>query len=125
RSREDGRPFLTLVQTSGETRLSPRELWHRALFSAAGLQSLGLVAGDRLMLLLPNGVPFVEALFGALLAGVVPVIYPPPHTARSLPRYLAQLGRIVQQCRPWGAVLDEETLQSAGTDAFEGLRLIG
>jgi acyl-CoA synthetase (AMP-forming)/AMP-acid ligase II len=124
RSREGGRPFLTLVGAAGERRITAREIWHGALASAAGLQALGLRQRDRLMLLVPNGLAFVETLFGALLLGVVPVIYPPPHSARSLPRYLRQLSRIAGQCRPWGAVLDEAALQTAGTDAFEGLRLI-
>jgi acyl-CoA synthetase (AMP-forming)/AMP-acid ligase II len=125
RAFEPAHPFLTLLDPSGSAQdLGNHQLWARALGRAEGLRRKGLAPGDRLVLLLPNGLPFVETLFGALLAGVVPVIYPPPHTARSLPRYLAQLGRILEQCRPWGAVLDEAALEAAGSLAIEGLRLV-
>jgi long-chain acyl-CoA synthetase len=40
---------------------------------AAGLQDLGLAAGDRIVLFLPNGVELVELLFGALAAGAIAV----------------------------------------------------
>src|SRR5688572_1896626 len=126
RGKQAGRPFLTLVDPQGhEQTFSTQELWHGALASGAALRAQGLKAGDRLMLLLPNGLSFVSTLFGALVAGIVPVIYPPPHTARVLRRYLGQLERIIEQCRPWGAVLDEATLAVASGFAIEGLKLIG
>lgn len=43
----------------------------RALCAAAGLRALGVQRGDRAALVLPNGVGFAEAHFGALLAGAV------------------------------------------------------
>jgi acyl-CoA synthetase (AMP-forming)/AMP-acid ligase II len=120
------RPFLTLLERRGAAReVGTQALFESALLAAAGLRAEGLQPGDRLLLLLPNGLPFVETLFGALLAGIVPVIYPPPHTARVLERYVAQLGRILVQSRAWGAVLDADALEAARGLPLGGLRLIG
>ncbi len=40
---------------------------------AAALIGLGLKAGDRLLLAMDNRFEFVEAFFGAMRAGVVPI----------------------------------------------------
>ncbi len=55
-------------------RRSPtRELWDRAARVAGGLRAAGLERGDRAAILLPNGVDWVLAFWGAQLAGVVAV----------------------------------------------------
>ena len=56
----------------------PREVTHGALdrrmeHVAAALQGLGLAAGDRLLLAAGNRSEFIEAFFGAMRAGVVPL----------------------------------------------------
>jgi acyl-CoA synthetase (AMP-forming)/AMP-acid ligase II len=119
------RPFLTFVDLTGvETRRSTHELYRASTAAAASLHEQGVRPRDRLLLLLPNGVPFVETLLGILLVGAVPVIYPPPYLARALPRYLAQLQRILQQCQPWGAVLDAQAMEVARGLSVPGIRLI-
>ena len=64
-----------VVETGGGPRLSYTELWDRAARVAGGLRALGVQRGDRVAIRLGNGVDWVLAFFGALLADaiVVPV----------------------------------------------------
>src|SRR5260370_35627690 len=64
-----------LAETGGGPRLTYRELWDRAARVAGGLRAAGVRRGDRAALRLGNGVDWVLAFFGAVLAGgvVVPV----------------------------------------------------
>ncbi|MDQ3739234.1 MAG: AMP-binding protein [Actinomycetota bacterium] len=59
----------------GDGRVSYDDLWRRATRVAGGLVAAGLERGDRVALRLPNGVDWVVAFWGTLLAGgvVVPV----------------------------------------------------
>jgi acyl-CoA synthetase (AMP-forming)/AMP-acid ligase II len=71
--RDPGREAL--VETSGGPRLTYRELWDRASRVAGGLRAAGVARGDRVAIRLGNGVDWVLACFGTVLAGgvVVPV----------------------------------------------------
>ena len=51
---------------------------------AAGLQSLGMVKGDRIGLYLPNVPIYVSAYYGAMLAGLIVVNFSPLYTADEL-----------------------------------------
>jgi long-chain acyl-CoA synthetase len=66
---------VAIVDLSGAR---PREVRHAELDRrmervAAALNALGLAPGDRLLLAMDNRFEFVEAFFGAMRAGVVPV----------------------------------------------------
>ena len=66
-----------------ETPLSFAELYERAQRSAGGLREMGIVSGDRVAIVLPTGLDFMDAFFGAVLAGAVPVpLYPPLRLGR-------------------------------------------
>jgi acyl-CoA synthetase (AMP-forming)/AMP-acid ligase II len=64
-----------VVETGGGPRLSYRSLWDRAARVAGGLRGLGVQRGDRVAIRLGNGVDWVLAFLGAVLADaiVVPV----------------------------------------------------
>ena len=64
-----------VVETGGGPRLSYSSLWDRAARVAGGLRALGVERGDRVAIRLGNGVDWVLAFFGAVLADaiVVPV----------------------------------------------------
>jgi long-chain acyl-CoA synthetase len=62
-----------LAVQDSTTEASYATLLHEALSIAAGLRASGLARGDRVVLVLPNGVDFVRAHFGVLLAGGVSV----------------------------------------------------
>jgi acyl-CoA synthetase (AMP-forming)/AMP-acid ligase II len=64
-----------VVETGDGPRLSYDELWDRAARVAGGLRALGVQRGDRVAIRLGNGIDWVLAFTGALLADaiVVPV----------------------------------------------------
>ncbi len=64
-------PESEAVYEPGGARLSYAELWERGRRIAGGLQAAGVRPGDRVGLHLPNGVPWVEAFVGVLIAGGV------------------------------------------------------
>jgi fatty-acyl-CoA synthase len=71
-------------------------LWKRARAAAWALRDLGIEPGDRVALILPTGVDFMDAFFGALCAGAVPVpLYPPVRLGR-LDEYHARTAAMLQ-----------------------------
>jgi acyl-CoA synthetase (AMP-forming)/AMP-acid ligase II len=70
--RDPGREALA---ETGGPRLTYAELWDRAARVAGGLRSAGVGRGDRVAIRLGNGIDWVLAFFGTILAGgiVVPV----------------------------------------------------
>jgi fatty-acyl-CoA synthase len=78
-----------------EVFLSYGELHHRAARTAAALQSIGVAPGDRVALVLPTSPAFMDAYFGVLLAGAVPVpLYPPVRLGRLAEYHAATAGMI-------------------------------
>lgn len=59
---------------------------------AAWLQSVGMVKGDRIAIMLPNSLQYPIALFGALRAGLIVVNTNPLYTARELQHQLEDSG---------------------------------
>nr|WP_211194598.1 fatty acyl-AMP ligase [Pyxidicoccus fallax] len=88
---------LTFVDAQErEVALSWAEVRGRARRTAAGLARLGVREGDRVALLLPTSPGFMDAYFGALLAGAVPVpLYPPVRLGR-LEEYHRATARMLQ-----------------------------
>lgn len=73
-------------------RLTYGELHHRVRRFAAGLQRLGVRAGDRVAIMLPNTPQAVIAYFGALWAGATAVMVNPLYTPRELEHQLRDAG---------------------------------
>jgi len=88
---------LTFVDMREEEQyLSWREVYRRARRAASVLLKLGIRRGDRVAVILPTGPSFVDAFFGTLLAGAVPVpLYPPLRLGR-LDEYHSATARMVK-----------------------------
>ncbi len=69
----DSVPDQEAVVEVGGDRLSYRQLWDRSARVAGGLRARGVSRGDRVAILLPNGVDWCLAYFGTLMAGAVVV----------------------------------------------------
>lgn len=115
-ARDGGRPFVTfLADGDRDARvLTFGQLEERALAVAGVLARRGLVPGDRVLIMLPTGLEFIEAFFGIALAGMVAVpVYPPARLTR-LEHYLRTLASIAEtsQCR--AAVLDARLVPLVG-----------
>jgi long-chain acyl-CoA synthetase len=63
---------LAVAEVEGE-RVTYGELWERASRVAGGLRTMGLQRGERVAIVLPNGLDWVLAFWGAELAGLVAV----------------------------------------------------
>src|SRR5207237_9490645 len=75
---------LSFIDLREEERALPfRELLPRARRAASALRQRGIARGDRVALILPTGVEFMDAFFGISLCGAVPVpLYPPVRLGR-------------------------------------------
>lgn len=69
---------------AGNTRLSFTELDHRVDRLAGAFQGLGLKAGDRILVQMPNDIGFVTILLASLRLGVVPILAMTAHRAHEL-----------------------------------------
>jgi acyl carrier protein len=78
--------------------LTYRGLYESAKRLAGGLQAHG-VAGHQVALMLPTGLEFFGAFFGALLAGAVPVPLYPPARPSQLEDHLRRHAAILANCR--------------------------
>jgi acyl-CoA synthetase (AMP-forming)/AMP-acid ligase II len=92
-AREDV-PWLTLHNT--EAKAEPKTLTLRQLRESAHryahlLHNSGVQRGDRVLLLLPTGSAFIEAMLGTMLAGAVPVPLAGNLTFGAVERYLHNL----------------------------------
>jgi acyl-CoA synthetase (AMP-forming)/AMP-acid ligase II len=97
RAAVSGRRGLTFVAADEtETSLGWEEVRERAAAVAGALVSLGVRPGERVSLVLPTGPDFMDAFFGTLLAGAVPVpLYPPVRLGR-LPEYHVATARMLR-----------------------------
>jgi fatty-acyl-CoA synthase len=71
------------------------EIRARARRTAAALRRSGVAPGDRVALVLPTSPAFLDAYFGVLLVGAVPVPLYPPFRLGRLPEYHAATARML------------------------------
>lgn len=72
-------------------------LFRRARRVAAALQERGLRHGDRVGLIIPDSPQFVDAIWGTMLAGVVPVPVYPPMNIGKLDAYIDNTTHILRK----------------------------
>ncbi|MGZ4584252.1 MAG: (2,3-dihydroxybenzoyl)adenylate synthase [Mycobacterium sp.] len=80
---------VAVIDAISDAGLTYADLDAQADRAAAGLRELGIAAGDRVLLQLPNGCRFAVALFALLRAGAVPVMCLPGHRAAELGHFAA------------------------------------
>jgi len=72
------------------------EVRERAAAVCGGLQRAGVRPGDRVALVFPTTVEFIDAFFGAVLAGALPVPLYPPVRLHRLDEYTARTARMLR-----------------------------
>jgi 8-amino-7-oxononanoate synthase len=116
-----GRPLFRFLKdgevTGPSDLLSYADLDRRARQIAVALRDAGL-AGERVLLLYPQGLEFISAFFGCLHAGVVAVPAYPPHPAR-LARSLDRLQTIAADAQA-AAVLTTAALREKAIESLAG-----
>ncbi|GAA1855025.1 (2,3-dihydroxybenzoyl)adenylate synthase [Pseudonocardia ailaonensis] len=83
----------------GERRLTYAELDEAAERTARGLRALGIAAGERAVVQLPNSADVVIVLLGMLRAGIVPVLTLPAHRRNEI-EHLVRLSGAVAYVAP-------------------------
>jgi mycobactin salicyl-AMP ligase len=91
---------------------------------AAGLAQLGITAGDRVLLQLPNSCHFAITLFGLLRAGAVPVMCLPGHRTAELGHFAAVSGAVALIVPDGVAGFDYRAMAAELTDANPALRYV-
>ncbi|MGV0627614.1 (2,3-dihydroxybenzoyl)adenylate synthase [Mycolicibacter minnesotensis] len=89
---------------------------------AAGLARLGIAAGDRVLLQLPNSSHFALAFFGVLRAGAVPVMCLPGHRAAELGHFADVSGAVALIIPDRASGFDYRELAGRVTEGRPNLR---
>jgi fatty-acyl-CoA synthase len=106
------------------------EVQRRARRTAAGLIAAGIGPGDRVAIVLPTAPSFLDAFFGAILVGAVPVpLYPPVRLGR-FQEYEMMTGRMLESVGACILLTDRRLLPLLGGVAAAarpelGLREVG
>ncbi len=103
----------------GEQRVTYGDLAESALAIAAGLHRLGVQAGDRVLVYLPNGVEFVQTIYAAFAVGAIVVPVNTRLTAR-------ELAYFAQDSEPTLMVVHSDSLEALEEvkDVINGIRKI-
>ncbi|MBK9964124.1 MAG: fatty acyl-AMP ligase [Holophagales bacterium] len=114
-----GLTFVDLAER--ETFIPYGEIHARARRTAGALRARGVETGDRVALVFPTSPGFVDAFFGVLLAGAVPVpLYPPVRLGR-LAEYHVATSRMIIAVRARLVLADAATRKLLG-QAIESSR---
>ena len=99
-ARHPGRVHVHLLDESGESAtLTYGDLYDGARRVAGGLATRGLDPGESVAIMLPTGFEYLQAVFGVLLAGGVPVPIYPPTRLSQLEDHLRRHARILDNAR--------------------------
>jgi fatty-acyl-CoA synthase len=90
------RGFVFVKPDGSERFVSFHDLAREAELRAARLASLGLVPGDRVAMVVPDGDEFVLSFLGALFGGMVPVPIYPQLSFKNVESYHATVAHITQ-----------------------------
>jgi acyl-CoA synthetase (AMP-forming)/AMP-acid ligase II len=91
---KSGLTFVDLHER--EQTLEWEAIYDRARRVAGSLAALGILPGDRVGLVLPTGPSFLDAFFGALLVGAIPVPLSPPLRLGRLDEFHAATARMLK-----------------------------
>jgi fatty-acyl-CoA synthase len=98
---DDGAPFLHLVAADGSSQSwTYTQLLARAAAWARGYQARGLVAGDRVVIILQHSPDLYAAFVGALLGGWVPAMFAFPSPKLSEQDYFRTVASLVDNADP-------------------------
>ena len=119
-----GPGVVWLAGSRGEDRPLPwAELHTRARGFAAGLAEQGVAPGERLLLVLGNGEPWLVAYLGCLLHGALPAAVSPPQGLGTRQAFVRRLGELCQVVEARGALVSEDLRESAAA-ALPGALLL-
>ena len=103
------KPFITLWHGEDDIEeVTFGQFVHLARLHAAQFHEHGLQAGDRTILILPQGISLMAAFAGAMLLGAVPAILAYPNFKADPGKYAAGLAGVTKNLRARLIVVDDE-----------------
>jgi len=103
------RPFVTAwVDEDEQVTATFGEFRHMARIQALLLQDSGVAAGDRVVLIMPQGIPLMASFAGALLLGAAPAILAYPNFKVEPAKYRFGLAGVTANLRAKAVVIDSE-----------------
>ncbi len=103
------RPFITFWVDEDESEtVTFAEFRQRARSEAARLRHLGLVAGDRLVIIMPQGIPAMTTFVAAMMIGAVPAFLAYPNFKIEPSKYRFGLAGVTANLTAKAVVIDEE-----------------
>jgi fatty-acyl-CoA synthase len=92
---ESGVAFVD-ISDERDRRFTWADIYRRARCAAGVIRRLGVGCGDRVALILPTSIGFMDVFFGVLLAGGIPVPLPPPFRIGHLAEYHESTARMLE-----------------------------
>lgn len=105
----DVRPGFTERGEASEL-VSREALFEEAARAATALVERGVVAGDRVLLLIPRPRDFLRCFFACQLVGAIPVPLVPPWSLSRMRAHVERIVGVVRICRPKVTVADRDAL---------------
>jgi fatty-acyl-CoA synthase len=103
------RPFVTeWIDEDDQKTITFGEFRRRAQLQAAMLRQNGVGFGDRVVLIMPQGIPLMAALAGAMLLGAVPAILAYPNFKIEPGKYRFGLTGVTANLQARAVVIDNE-----------------
>ncbi len=103
------RPFVTAwIDEDEQETVTFAEFRHRARSQAEVLRGRGVATGDRVIVLMPQGIPAMTTFFGAMMLGAVPAFLAYPNFKVEAAKYRAGLAGVTANLRAKLVVIDEE-----------------
>jgi acyl-CoA synthetase (AMP-forming)/AMP-acid ligase II len=120
-SRELGDRIIFVDGSGAHVAISYGDLLQRAQRILGGLRAKGLVAGDKVILQLLRNDDILEAFWGCVLGGFVPVIAAVPKAYESSDREFQQLCRVWEALgRPWTILPSAQVAPAVARDLDPG-----
>ena len=103
------RPFVTAwIDEDEQETLTFAEFRGRARSQARWLHGQGLTTGDRVVLIMPQGIPAMTAFVGAMMLGAVPAFLAYPNFKVEPAKYRSGLAGVTANLSAKTVVVDEE-----------------
>src|SRR6266436_3715838 len=103
------KPFITEWNDEDDIRaVTFGEFIRLAKLQAAEFLAQGLLAGDRIILIMPQGIPLMTAFAGVMMLGAVPAILAYPNFKADPDKYATGLAGVTQNLKARLVVVDEE-----------------
>ena len=103
------RPFVTswIDEDERET-VTFAEFRHRSLVEASALREYGITAGDRVVIIMPQGIPAMTTFVAAMMLGAVPAFLAYPNFKVEPSKYRSGLAGVTANLSAKAVVIDNE-----------------